>query len=127
MTNRVYGEGWFQQTDESTDLIGCRCKSCNTYWFPIRHVCPNCFGENLIKESLSNEGEVYSLTKLHVTSRLFEAPLTIAYVDFPEGVRVCGQIEGDAEIGAKVQPTFGKIRTDSDGTPVFSYKFKALS
>jgi uncharacterized protein len=124
---RVFGSEWIKQSDNKTSLIGCYCNDCNTYWFPSRKVCANCFGEGLTEKLLSDIGEVYSYSKLHVASKGFETPLTIAYIDFPEGVRVCGQVEGEIEVGSKVHVTFGKIRTDSDKVPVFSYKFKTLT
>jgi uncharacterized protein len=124
---RVFGENWFTHSNDSVTLFGSSCRDCESSWFPKRSICPNCLGEHLTDLRLSDIGEVYSFTKLHVVAKGFEKPLTIAYIDFPEGVRVCGQIEGRIEIGSKVQATFGRIRTDLDGTQVFSYKFKAFS
>lgn len=124
---RVFGENWFTHSNDRVTLFGNKCRDCESNWFPKRSICPNCLGEHLTDYQLSDIGEVYSLTKLHVVAKGFEKPLTIAYIDFPEEVRVCGQIEGQIEIGSKVQATFGKIRTDLDGTQVFSYKFKAFS
>lgn len=126
MQRRIYGESWFQKTNGKIQLIGCLCKSCETHWFPKRQICPNCLGEQLKEVQLSNTAEVYSLSKLHVTSKGFEKPITIAYIDFPEGVRVCGQVEGVVSIGSKVEAVYGKIRSDVDGTPVFSYKFRVF-
>jgi hypothetical protein len=124
----IYGETWFSHTNEGTVLIGSVCEQCGNHWFPKRKVCPNCMSDRLADTELSRIGEVYSFTKLHVTSKRFTPPLCIAYVDFPEGVRVCGQVEGDSvEIGTKVEVTYGQIRQEPDGSPVYSYKFKALA
>lgn len=127
MEHRIYGESWIRINNKETELIGCKCEDCKSYWFPKRTICPNCFGEQLAETTISNTGEVYSLTTLHAGSKGFETPITIGYIDFPEGVRICGQIEGPIDIGSKVTPSYGKIRTDADGIPVFSYKFKPVN
>lgn len=127
MAERIFGEEWIQQSGTGFHLIGCRCAKCGTYWFPRRQVCPGCLADRLEEEVLSNQGEVYSYTKLHVVSQGFDKPLTIAYIDFPEGVRVCGQVEGEIEIGSRVEVAYGNIRTDPDGINVLSYKFKKVS
>lgn len=127
MQKKVYGSGWFVRSGDKTNLIGSMCEECESFWFPKRKICPSCFGENLIDKKFTNTGRVYSYSKLHIAAKGFEAPLSIGYIDFPEGVRVCGQIEGDIEIDSLVETSYGKIRTDPDGVPVYSYKFKAFS
>lgn len=125
---RIYGENWFSRRGDEVVLFGSRCVDCGMHWFPVKSICPNCLSEQLEKKELSRVGVVYSCTKLHVTSRRFSPPLWIAYVDFPEGVRVCGQIEADkVECGSNVEVIYGIIRRDGDDVPVYSYKFKLVS
>jgi uncharacterized OB-fold protein len=61
----------------------------------------------------------------------FKTPYMIGYIDLPEGVRVCAQIEdwqeNSVDCGTEVELCYGVIREDLDGTPVYSYKFKPLS
>jgi len=121
----IYGAEWMERDGDGVRLIVSHCDSCGSSWFPKRGVCPKCFSGNLVEKPLSEEGEIYSFTRLHVTSKRFKPPLVIAYVDFPEDVRVCGQVEGEpVEIGSKVEIVFGQIRTEPDGRPVYSYKFR---
>lgn len=124
---RVFGESWFTEEEGKTILIGCQCQTCQNYWFPKRNICPTCFNEDLKEVTLSETAKIYAVTKLHVASKRLKTPLSIAYIDFPEGVRVCGQVSGDAKIGSKVVCDYGQIRTDADGVPVYSYKFKVIS
>lgn len=121
----VYGEEWMVHENDEVRLLISKCKGCGSQWFPMKDICPNCFSQELDVKQLEGEGEVYSFTTLTVTSKRFEAPLDIAYVDFPNDVRVCGQISGeDIQIGKKVKLVFGKIAQEKNGTDVYSYKFK---
>lgn len=121
---RIYGEEWMNIKDEHVELIVSECQTCGANWFPQKDICPDCFSTDRKLKALEGTGEVYSYTTLTVTSKEFEAPLTIAYIDYPGNVRVCGQIEGDIAIGDAVDTVFGKIASDRDGTAVMSYKFK---
>lgn len=124
---RIYGEEWMEQTSEGVSLIVSECQSCGSNWFPKKEICPDCFSTDYRTKPLEGEGEIYSFTTLTVTSKEFQAPLTIAYIDYPGNVRVCGQIEGDkVGIGEKVEIVLGKIAEDRDGTDVYSYKFKVV-
>lgn len=128
MEYSVYGEEWFVYDNEEVKLLVSDCRSCGSQWFPKKDICPKCFSQEFDVNELEGEGELYSFTTLTVTSKRFEAPLSIAYVDFPGDVRVCGQIEGDDEIqiGKKVKLIYGKIAQERDGTEVYSYKFKVV-
>lgn len=122
---RIYGEEWMEQTADGVKLLISECQSCGSNWFPKKEICPDCFSEDYREKQLEGVGEVYSYTTLTVTSKEFQAPLKIAYIDYPGNVRVCGQIEDEeVAIGDKVEIVLGKIATDSSGTDVFSYKFK---
>ena len=121
----VYGEDWMVHNGGEVRLLVSKCEECDSQWFPSKSICPTCFSQKLDIEPLQGEGEVYSFTTLTVTSKRFESPLNIAYVDFPNNVRVCGQIEGnDIQIGKKVKLIFGKIAEEKNGNEVYSYKFK---
>jgi uncharacterized OB-fold protein len=125
---RIFKEDSIKFLKNEIALVGCECDECGSRWFPKRCVCPNCFGKSLYEKEISRYGEVYSYSILHVASKGFSVPLTIAYVDFPEGLRICGQIENGAQeklkCAAKIEVVYGKIRDDPDDVPVYSYKFK---
>ncbi len=121
----VFGEEWLIRKDDEVNLLVSKCKGCGSQWFPQKEICPTCFSQEREIVPLEGEGEIYSYTTLTVTSKRFQAPLNIAYVDYPGDVRVCGQIVGDdIQIGKKAKLIFDKIAQEKDGTDVFSYKFK---
>lgn len=122
---RIYGEQWMTQEAETVSLLVSECQACGSNWFPQKEICPDCFSDDYRVKRLEGQGTIYSYTTLTVTSKEFQAPLTIAYIDYPGNVRVCGQIDGDgAAIGKNVNVILGKIAEDKDGTDVISYKFR---
>ncbi|MFV8817972.1 Zn-ribbon domain-containing OB-fold protein [Haliea sp. E17] len=58
-------EGWFAVENGQPHLIGTRCESCGTYYFPKQSVyCrnPACDGETFAEVPLSSRGTVWSFT-----------------------------------------------------------------
>ena len=58
-------EGWFTLDEQAPHLLGARCKSCGTYYFPkaikfCRH--PDCAGESFEEVELSRSGKLWSYT-----------------------------------------------------------------
>lgn len=62
---RPFLEGWFAQGEAGGELIGTRCKSCGTYYFPRQsRFCrnPACDGEQFEESALSRHGRLWSYT-----------------------------------------------------------------
>ena len=81
---------------------------------------------------LSRKGKIYSYTDMYIGQLELKAymPMTVAYVDLPEGIRVFAQLEG--EVGTfncedEVEVVAGPVRDNMDGKPITSYKFKKIS
>ena len=58
-------EGWFTMDEERPRLLGSRCKSCGTYFFPKESFfCrnPNCDGAEFEEVPLSPMGKLWSFT-----------------------------------------------------------------
>jgi uncharacterized OB-fold protein len=58
-------EGWFTLDEAAPHLLGARCASCGTYYFPkaikfCRH--PDCAGEQFEEVKLSRHGRIWSYT-----------------------------------------------------------------
>jgi benzoylsuccinyl-CoA thiolase BbsA subunit len=114
-------------------LKGHKCKKCGKIWFPKFVPCPNpdCWSEEMEVVPLSRRGKIYSVTDVYIgqpTMREY-MPMSMAYVDLPENIRVFAQIEG--EIGSfrcdqEVELTTGPVRTNRDGKPIISYKFRKV-
>ncbi|KUO72232.1 MAG: hypothetical protein APF81_00445 [Desulfosporosinus sp. BRH_c37] len=110
-------------------LLGYKCEDCGKTWFPKLEICPSCWTKlNQIK--LSRTGKLYSYSFIHVGQRGIKSPYAIGYVDFPEEVRIYGQLAIPPEslkLGMDVEVVEGVVRIDKNGVPVMkSYMFKAV-
>ena len=58
----------------------------------------------------------------------FEVPYILGYVDFPEGVRIMGQIGGiepeDITIGMPMVLSIEPFGVDDEGNPTTGYRFR---
>ena len=98
-------------------LLGSKCLTCGSVFFPPKTLCPNCRRKGKIEEhKLSGNGKIVSYTTIHVPPENFDAPYTIAIIELDEGTRISGQIvnpEG-IKIGSRVRPVFRRIMVDGD-------------
>lgn len=89
-TERPFLEGWFTQDEAGAALVGSRCTSCGTYYFPRQsRFCrnPACEGEQFEELPLSRHGRLWSYTNAcyqppepFIASEPFE-PFAIAAVE----------------------------------------------
>jgi hypothetical protein len=82
------------------------------------------------KSRLSSRGKLYTYSVVHVAPKRYSPPYALGYVDFPEGVRVLGQLTtadpSRIKIGMTVQAELGRIAVDEQGNEVVSYRFRPL-
>jgi len=114
-------EGWFTTGDDPT-LLGSRCTTCATVYFPPMAVerasfCrnPTCDGEEFETTELSRRGRVWSYTDAqyqppppYVARTDPYEPFALAAVELPEGITVLGQVAdgygvADLKVGAEVE------------------------
>lgn len=105
-----------------------RCKKCGDMNFKTT-VCMECWNEDFEMVPLPRKGKVYSYSDIYIGQQGMETPYIFAYIDFPEGLRLFSQLEG--EVGSykcdeEVELTVGPIRMNRDGLPIDSYKFKKI-
>jgi uncharacterized OB-fold protein len=132
-------EGWFTMDEADPRLLGNRCTSCGTVFFPrASFACrnPSCNGTEFEDVPLSNRGRVWSYTTNHyappapyVSPDPFE-PYSVAAVELAdEKLVVLGQVEGGAEglrVGADAELVLSTLFTDDEGEHVV-WKWKVVS
>jgi uncharacterized OB-fold protein len=122
-------EGWFT-TGESPALIGSRCRSCGTVFFPkVEGFCrnPACQGTDFEAIELSRRGTVWSYTDAqyqppppYIPRTDPYEPFAIAAVELAEGLVVLGQVADghgvdDLHVGAEVELVVEPLYGDDTG------------
>ena len=132
-------EGWFSMDESDPRLLGNRCTSCGTVFFPkASFACrnPSCDGAEFDDVPLSNRGRVWSYTTNHyappapyMSPDPFE-PYSVAAVELTEEkLVVLGQVEGSADslrVGAEVELVLSTLFADDEGDHVV-WKWKVVS
>ena len=113
-------------------MIAAKCKACGKVYFPRRVICTECFSEELEEVALSREATLHTFTVVHIGVKGFATPYILAWVTFPEGVRIVSQLDCSVEDAERLKPgqklTFvvGKLKEKDDGTEVMGYQFRPV-
>ena len=114
--------------DGSGNLVGSRCRGCGAHFFPVREACSGCLSEDLETIGFSTEGILYTYSVVRQSTPAFEVPYALGYVDFPEGVRIMGQISGceldEIRIGMPMTLSLEPFGEDDEGNPTTGYRFR---
>ena len=114
--------------DGSGNLLGSRCRGCGAHFFPVREACSGCLSEDLETIGFSTEGILYTYSVVRQSTPAFEVPYALGYVDFPEGVRIMGQISGceldEIHIGMPMVLSLDPFGEVDEGNPTTGYRFR---
>ena len=123
-------EGWFTTDAEHPALLGNRCTTCGTYFFPkavafCRN--PACAGTEFAEVELSTRGTVWSYTDAryqppppYIVPTAAHEPFAIAAVELvAEGLIVLGQVipsvsVDDIRVGDQVELVIDTLYSDDD-------------
>ena len=124
----------FRLEDDGPRLIGTRCRSCATVYFPCTHTCrnPGCMEKSVERVLLPDRGTLYSYTvQRYRPPPLFRmdgwAPYAIGLVDLGEGIRVMGMLSKvepeDVVIGMPLRLVVEPLYVDDQHGAVHTFKF----
>lgn len=132
MSTRPAIDGWFT-TGDAPALLGSRCTTCATTYFPPMPAdragfCrnPHCDGEAFDSVELSRRGTVWSYTDAqyqppapYVARTDPYEPFALAAIELDEGITVLGQVADgygvrDLRVGAEVELVLETLNTDPD-------------
>jgi uncharacterized protein len=135
-------EGWFT-TEGRPALLGSRCRSCGTVYFPREEAfCrnPGCTGDSFDEVELSTTGRVWSYTDARYQPPPPYIPATDPYEPFAlaaveledEGLVVLGQVAAgygvnDLTVGAPVELVVETLYTDDDGVDRTIWRWKPVA
>jgi uncharacterized OB-fold protein len=108
-------------------LKGGKCQACGKLSFPFAEICCFCQEEKMVPTRLARGGKLYAFSVVHQAAKGWRTPYVLGYVDLADGIRVLAHIDADPKDLSADMPVrleMGVIRSDSDGTPVYSYVFE---
>jgi len=122
----------WRRIPERYRMVGVRCETCKSAFFPKRVICPKCRRKGkLVEVQYSGKGKVFSYTEVSSPPEGFEdqVPYLLAVIELEEGARLTGQIVEahikDVKIGSKVERVFRVIQSDDpEGLIHYGFKFR---
>ncbi len=132
MPHRSSVPGVWRRYPQRYRLVGNKCETCGTYYFPPRTICPKCRRKGkLVEYQFKGKGTIESYTVVHTPPDGMEdqAPYVLAIVKLEEGPMLTSQIVNvdpkDVKIGMPVRLVFRKISEQGDdGLINYGYKFE---
>jgi len=131
-------EGLFRDAGDGARLLGSRCATCQTPYFPKSTLCHNalCDDSKMEDAEYGPDGTLWSYSVQNypppppaVTPEPYE-PYAVAVVDLDDGLRVAGRLTtADPEqvrVGARVQMILGPLGKDDEGTELISWMFQPV-
>ncbi len=135
-TTTPVAEGLFAETADGPRLLGSKCTSCDTPYFPKAAIChsPDCTDSKLEDAKFGPHGKLWSYTVQYYPppppakyDEPFE-PYALGLIDLPEGLRVLARVSTDdvesVTVGADVELVIEKLFTNLEGIEVTTFKFR---
>jgi len=121
----------WRRIPERYGLLGNKCESCKTFYFPPRKICPKCRRKGkLVEHRFKGKGKVFAYSEITSPPVGFEleVPYILALVELEEGPKITAQLVGctmpDVKIGSPVEVVFRKVQEDGvEGLIHYGYKF----
>ncbi|WP_330632496.1 Zn-ribbon domain-containing OB-fold protein [Halocatena halophila] len=121
MTDAFNYDAWATALERG-ELLGGRCRSCETTFGTPVMVCPDCSHRGLEPTPLSETGIIHTVTRIEVAPTGFEGPFFVGIVEL-EDARLTARIEADSdepEIGDNVRFAGGLSEApDGSVAPLF--------
>ncbi len=101
------GPDTYEVEGDTLYLVGSQCSECGAAFYPPQVVCARCGSREGESLRLGPQGVVYSWSRVHQSTPEFETPYVLAYVDFPQDVRVLVPLVKGAEPKVGMVVTLG--------------------
>ncbi len=131
-------EGLFAETAEGARLLGSRCVTCGTPYFPRSTLChnPACDTSSMEDASFGPRGKLWSCAIQNYpppAPAKYDEPYTpyaLGVVDLDEGLRVVGRVDTDdpegVQLGVDVELIIDGICHDEGGNELVTWKFRPV-
>lgn len=121
-------DSFWEEGPNGARLIASACKNCSRQYLPSVDVCIECGGTAFAAAPVDEPGTVYAFTVNHVPQSGYPEPYAVAFVDFPSGLRVFGQLslEGNPPaIGGCVEVETATLYERSDARAT-GFRFRMI-
>ena len=131
-------KGLFADTPAGPRLLGSRCATCGTPYFPRTSACrnPACSRSDLRDAEFGPRGRLISVALQNypppaptIAPQPYR-PYGVGLVDLPEGLRVIGRLASDAPeqvpLGGPVELVIAPLGRDGEGREVLSWQWRPL-
>lgn len=131
-------EGLFTDGPGGAKLLGSRCATCNTPYFPASSICrhPDCSHSDVGDAQFGGRGTLWSYSIQSYPppppARYDEPyePYAVAVVDLDDGLRVVGRMDvADPQtlrVGEAVELVVGTLCHEADGSKLVSWMFRPV-
>ncbi|MDO9539093.1 MAG: Zn-ribbon domain-containing OB-fold protein [Methanocalculus sp.] len=109
---------FWRKIPQRYNLIGTKCETCQTVFFPPRTLCPDCRRDGkIVDHHCGGKGTVVTFTVVRTASDQFSnlTPYVLAIIELDEGCRLTSQVicePSEIFIGMKVKSVFRVITED---------------
>ncbi len=130
--------GLFAETTAGPRLLGSRCATCETPYFPRSEAChnPDCGRSDMRDAEFGPQGTLISIALQNypppaptIAPEPY-SPYGVGLVDLPEGLRVIGRLVSDdpaqVTVGGPVELVIASLGHDAEGRDVVSWQWKPL-
>jgi len=131
-------KGLFAETSDGPRLLGSRCATCETPYFPRSEAChnPACERSDMRDAQFGPRGRLRSVALQNYpppAPTIAPAPYRpygVGMVDLPEGLRVIGRLDHDAPeqvgVGGEVELVIAPLGRDAEGREVISWQWRPI-
>ncbi len=132
-------DGLFAETPEGPRLLGSRCATCATPYFPRSALChnPECAGSRMEDAALGASGKLWSVAIQNYPppppARYDEPyqPYALGLIDTADGLRVLAQIATDdpqsLTVGCDVKLVLAPLYREKDGSSIITWKYQPVA
>ena len=131
-------DGLFATTEAGPRLLGSRCETCATAYFPRSVAChnPDCAGTDMRDAKFGPRGTLWSVALQNypppapaIVPEPY-SPYAVGLVDLPEGLRVLGRLSTDdpqaVAVGSDVELVISPLGRNDAGEDVVSWQWKPI-
>jgi uncharacterized protein len=120
---------FWRMRDRYYRILGNKCESCRSEFFPALIVCRKCHSTKLVDVEMPKSGKLlsYTLQKESLPGFEDQEPMIFGLVQLDNGVKIITQIVDapyeSLKEGERIKAVFRKVRTDGESGQIF-YGFK---